>query len=88
MKSLLNIPTIVLIAYLTRLLVTGASLGDAMVIIGLSLLYAGNSYLESKREVPANKAILDRIVELEEQNKVIKDHVNGLKLGSHLLAKR
>lgn len=84
LKSLMNVPTIALFCYLGRLLYTGASIGDSVVIIGLSSLYAGWVYLESKKEFPVNKAILDRIVELEEALKVTKTQVDGLKLGSHL----
>jgi hypothetical protein len=80
MKSLMNIPSLVLSAYLIRLLYTGASVGDALVVIGLSALYAGWVYMESKKQVPVNKEIINRIAELEESHKVMKDSVNGLKL--------
>lgn len=84
MKSLMNAPTIALFCYLSRLLYTGASIGDSFVLIGLSALYAGWLHLESKKDIPINKAILDRIVELEDALKITKTQVDGLKLGSQL----
>lgn len=84
MKSLMNVPTVALFCYLGRLLYTGASIGDSLVLTGLAALYAGWTYLEFKKEVPVNKAIIDRIVELEEALKVTKTQVDGLKLGSQL----
>lgn len=84
LKSLMNLPSIALFCYLGRLLYTGASIGDSFAIIGLSALYAGWLYLETKKEIPVNKAIVDRVVELEEALRLTKTQVDGLKLGSQL----
>ncbi len=84
MKSLLNIPTCVLVSYLVRLIVTGASLGDALVVIGLSALYGGWVYLESKKDIPVNKPIIDRLCDLEEQLKITKDNLANMKLSTQL----
>lgn len=84
MKQLMNLPTIALFCYLSRLLYTGASIGDSFTVIGLSALYTAWLYLESKKEVLVNKAIIDRVVELEEALRITKTQVDGLKLGSQL----
>jgi hypothetical protein len=76
------LPAGLLTSYLIRLLVTGASIGDAIVIISLSTLYAGWVWLESKKQVPVNKEIQDRIVELEEQVKVAKDKINSVAIAA------
>lgn len=75
-------PVVVLSLFLIRPIYSGASIGDAFVIIGLAALYAGHYYLESKKEPVANKALLDRLVDLEEQVRITKDVVNGVKLSS------
>lgn len=84
MRSHFNLPSIILASYLSRLLYTGASVGDALVIIGLSGLYAGYVYLDNKKQPQANKDLWDRVVALEEQLKIAKDKVNALSLASGL----
>lgn len=82
MVKYLILPSISLIAYLIRLLITGASIGDALVMIGLSSLYFAIYYYKGHIEEPVNKEIQDRIVELEEQVKVSKDKMNAIVLTS------
>jgi nitrogen regulatory protein PII-like uncharacterized protein len=82
MKSYLNLPTLILISFLIRLLIMGASIGDALVIIALSSLYGFFYFIESKKEPEANKELKDRIVELEEQVKIVKDKAASLSLAS------
>lgn len=84
MKLLLNLPPITLGAYLIRILATGASVGDSLVIIGLSALYGWFLYTESKKETPVNKQYLDRLIDIEEQVKLNKETVNAFKLGNQL----
>jgi len=76
------LPPIFLISFLIRILALGATLGDAVVTIALSALYAASVYWGSKKPTTVNKAILDRLVELEESHKVTKDKVASLTLGS------
>ena len=52
-------------AYVIRLLITGASIGDALVIIALSGIYAFYMHLEAKREPEVNKDLKDRLVSVE-----------------------
>lgn len=84
MEKYLNFPILILSAFIARPLIYGASLGDALVIIGLSALYASQSYLQSKKEPVANKALVDRIVELEEQVRITKENITSVKLGVSL----
>lgn len=84
MKTNLNLPSLILTAYVIRGLYLGAALGDALAILALSALYASHTYLNGKKEPVANKELLDRIVDLEEQIKVTKETVHSIKLGSSL----
>jgi hypothetical protein len=76
------IPTVAVSAFLIRLLVTGASIGDAIALTALLGLYAYQMFVDSKTQVPVNKEILDRIIYLEEQLKEAKTKVSALSLGS------
>lgn len=81
MEKFLNFPTVILSLFIIRPMILGASIADALVIIGLSALYGFYYYNESKKEPIANKALVDRIVELEEQSRITKESVHSLKLG-------
>lgn len=63
-------------ALLLRLLVTGASIGDALALIGLSALLSYDLYLQSKKEPVANNDIRSRLTELEERLSVVSNKVN------------
>lgn len=53
--------------FLIRLLVTGASIGDALVIIALSGLYALYMHIESNIQPEANQDIRDRLKAVEDK---------------------
>lgn len=80
MLSVLKLAPLFVGAYLVRLLVTGASVGDSITLAALSALYAYFLFLESKKEIPLNKEHIDRIVELEERSKVHQDAINAFKI--------
>lgn len=61
---------------LLRLLVTGASIGDALALIGLSSLLGYQFFLESKKQPIPNKEITDRLLEVEEKLTIISNKVN------------
>lgn len=84
MNKLLNLPTLLIISFLIRILINGATIGEAIVMLALSALYAGFYYLDYKKEPEANKEIRNKIVELEEQLKITKDKVNSVALGINL----
>ena len=67
-------------AYTIRLLATGASLGDALVIIALSGIYAFYMYLEEKRELEVNKDIKDRLVQVETMVQQANTKVSAMQL--------
>lgn len=87
-KLLLNLAPGLLGAYLIRLLVTGASVGDSLTIIGLSSLYAFFLFLESKKQTPVNKQYWDRLVELEERVKLHNDNFSALQIKNTFIGKR
>lgn len=82
MQKLLNLPTLVLFSFLIRILITGASIGDAISLLGLAALYSYHLYIDSKKQHPVNKVILDRISDLEDQVRVAKESVNAVKLAA------
>lgn len=84
MKKVLKFPSLILLSFLIRLLVTGAGIGDALVMIALCAVYAGHSYLEHIKEPIANKDLINRITEIEEQVKINKEVVHSIKLGASL----
>lgn len=86
--KLLNLAPYALGTYLVRLLITGASLGDSFTLIGLSGLYAYFLFLESKKQVPVNKEIWDRLIALEEKSKTHQDNFNALQIKNTFLNKR
>lgn len=67
MLKMISLPQILLSAFLIRLLVTGASIGDALALLSLSGIYAFYLYLESKKIPEANKDIKDRLVAIEDK---------------------
>lgn len=84
MSKHLNFQTLILIAFLARLLITGASIGDAIVIIGLSALYGYCLYQDNNKEAPANKELREKVSNIEEQLKASKDKLNALGIASGL----
>lgn len=78
------LPELVLVCFITRLLVTGASVGDALALFSICLVYAGHRYLKHIKEPVANKDLWDRVASLEDQFKSTKDAVNSIKLGTQL----
>lgn len=84
MEKYLNFPVLILTAFIIRPIYFGASIGDALVIIGLSGLYAAYYYLQSVKQPIANKDLIDRIVYLEEQLQLTRESVNSMRLGSSL----
>lgn len=82
MLKLLNFFNITIVVLLGRVLVLGASIGDSLSLIGLCALYAYYLYLESKKEVPANKELKTKVADLEAELKSIQDKVGSLKLSN------
>lgn len=82
MEKYLKLPTLALIALLLRVLVTGASIGEAIGLIGLAALYAYQLYLNHKLEPIANKNLWDRVIALEEQLQSTREKVNAVQLGN------
>jgi len=60
-----DLSQILVSCYVLRLLITGATIGDALVIASLSGLYGFYRYLDSKKEPVANQELKDRISGLE-----------------------
>lgn len=73
-----SLTQILLSAFLIRLLVTGASIGDALTMLSLSSLYGFWMYLQSKVEISPNKEIKDRVVELEERLSTVQNKVGAM----------
>lgn len=74
----------ILFAFLVRLLFTGASIGEALVILSLSVLYGFTQYLKHIKEPQANQTLITRLIDLEEQVKTTKETIHSVKLGVSL----
>lgn len=77
-----HLPSLLLISYLIRLLATGATIGDAIVIIALSTVYSGYVWLESKKEPVPNQDIKNRLIELETAIEATKNKMNSISIAS------
>lgn len=77
-KHLRYFPHFLLFSYLIRLLVHGASLGDALVMLVFGALYAGHHYLDHIKEPEVNKDIKDKLVLLQESHESLKNKVGAV----------
>lgn len=75
-----SLTQVLLSAFVIRLLVTGASIGDSLAVLSLSAIYAFYLYLESKKEPVANKDLSDRIALVEEKIQKTDTKVGALAL--------
>lgn len=82
MSKLLNFFSVTIAILLCRILMLGASIGDSFSLIGLCALYAYYLYLESKKEIPANKELKTKVNDLEAELKSLQDKVGSLKLSN------
>jgi hypothetical protein len=83
-KILRFFPHILIFSYLIRLLITGASLGDALVMFVFGSLLGGHSYLEHAKEPPANTDIKERLLKLEESHESVKGKVSSMTIAKTL----
>lgn len=75
-----SLTQILLSAFLIRLLVFGASIGDAIAILALAGLNGFWMYLESKKVAEPHKEITDRLVQVEERVSTIQNKVGAMGL--------
>lgn len=80
MNKIKSLTQLLVSSYLIRLLITGASIGDALVIISLSSLYGLFLYLDNKKQPEANKDLKDRIIAVEEMVQKANSKVSALQL--------
>jgi hypothetical protein len=73
---------VLLLAYVIRLLALGASMGDAIALVGLAGLYAFYLYLENNKEVPVNETVHKELLQNREDMKEMKQTIQALKLGT------
>jgi len=71
-------PHFLIFSYLIRLLICGASLGDALVVLVFGALYAGHEYLDHIREPEANKELKNQIKSLQESQELLKNKVGSV----------
>lgn len=79
-------PQALLVAYLVRLLLTGACVGDALALFALVGLYAFFEYIELKKQVPINKDALERITLLETKYSEANNKLTALTLNRQTTA--
>lgn len=78
-----HLTVVMLIALVVRILLFGATMGDAVFATALCGLYGWHLWLESKAAKPVNKEIMDRIYFLEESLAATKDKVNSIMVATH-----
>lgn len=69
-----------LCAFVVRLLVTGASIGDALALLSLASLYGYQEYIKTTKIEDPNAALVSRMVAIEEQSKKISSKVDAQSL--------
>lgn len=82
--KLLNFPLIILSFFLIRLLITGASIGDSIVLLGLSGLYGFYYHNESKKEPEINEEFKKKIAVMQNELDSIKNVQNTIKISSQI----
>lgn len=84
MEKHLNLPTFLISAFLIRLLIVGAGIGDSIVMIVLGALYGGHVYLAHIKEPIVNKDVKDKINQMDELLTKVKNKVDSYSLGAAL----
>lgn len=69
----INFPSFLLSTYTIRLLITGASIGDSIALIGLLGLYGFTYFLQDKKEVPVNDIVKKDLETLAKEVMIIKN---------------
>jgi hypothetical protein len=80
MFKIKSLTQILLSAFLIRILVFGASIGDAIAISALAGLNGFWMYLEFKKVPEPNKEIKDKLIEMEERVSSVQNKVGALGL--------
>lgn len=62
-----HLSQILLAAFLCRLLIKGASIGDSLAIIALCGVYGLHMYLEHIKEPEVNKELKEKVAQLEDK---------------------
>jgi hypothetical protein len=75
-------PHFLLFSLLIRILIVGASLGEAIIMLVFGSIYAGHEYLDHIREPEANKAIKDDLAALKESHESLKNKVSSVTLAN------
>ncbi len=78
----LDIPTSLLICYLTRLLIFGASVGDALVMLSLAGLFGFIQHLNTKKIPEVNQEIKSDLELIKKEFTDVKSKVNALTIGN------
>ena len=80
MKRFVNLPCFLLLSYTTKVLITGASIGDAIGLIALSTLAGWWFYLDENREPDINEKAKADVLKLAQELDLIKSSLSSLKL--------
>jgi len=77
-----NFPILILSLFLLRLLITGASIGDAIALIALSGIYGFFKYLEHMKQPDINAEVKAQLEQVKADMSEVKNVVNTMKLGN------
>jgi hypothetical protein len=78
----LDIPTSLLVCYLARLLIFGASIGDALVLTALTGLFGFIHFLNSKKQPDINAEIKTELETIKKEFVDVKNKVNVITIGT------
>jgi len=82
--KLLNFPLVILSLFIIRLLITGASIGDSVVLLGVAALYGFYYHTESKKQPDINKEFKDKFIQLQTEIENLRHAQNTIKIASQI----
>lgn len=82
--KLLNFPLVILSLFIIRLLITGASIGDSIVLLGLAALYGFYYYTETKKEPEINVEFKEKFKQLQIEIENLRHAQNTIKIASQI----
>lgn len=82
--KLLNFPLVILSLFTLRLLITGASIGDSIALLGLAALYGFYYYIEANKEPEINVEFKEKFEQLKIEIENLRHAQNTIKIASQI----
>ena len=78
----LSFTNVILCILLLRIIIFGASFGDALAFLGICATHSYLFYLNNKKEIPINQEVKEEISQMRQEHLELKSQLNSLKLGN------